>query len=81
MRPVFYVPIDDDGLRDQMVGGVTDDPEVAKLWCSHHNGHSEEVALNRMTLTVDARKRFFKQARAALTRTLRNERHLGIAKE
>ena len=63
MRPVLYVLIDDNGLADQMVGGVTDDPAVAKLWVAHHHGHIEEVALNRVTETVDARKRFFKQAR------------------
>lgn len=63
MRPTLYVLVDDNGLRDQMVGGVTDDPEVAKLWIEHDEGHVEEVALNCMTLTVDARGRFFKQAR------------------
>lgn len=46
-----------------MVGGVTDDPEVARLWIQHNKGHVEEVGLNRMTSTVDARGRFFKQAR------------------
>lgn len=63
MRIVLYVLVDDNGLRDQMVGGVTDDPEVAKLWIEHDKGHVEEVSLNRMTSTVDARGRFFKQAR------------------
>lgn len=63
MRPTLYVLIDDNGLRDQMVGGVTDDPVVANLWINHDRGHVEEVALNKMTLTVDARGSFFKQAR------------------
>lgn len=59
----MYVLIDDNGLRDRMVGGVTDDPVVANLWIKHNKGHVEEVALNKMTLTVDARGRFFKEAR------------------
>lgn len=32
MRQTLYILIDDNGLRDQMVGGVTDDPYVANLW-------------------------------------------------
>ena len=31
MRTKIYVLIDDNGLRDQAVGGVTDDAEVALL--------------------------------------------------
>lgn len=63
MRPTLYVLIDDNGLRDQVVGGVTDDPNVANLWENTDKGHVEEVDLNRMALTVDARGKFFKQAR------------------
>lgn len=63
MRQVLYVLINDNGLRDQMVGGVTDDPCVANLWEVSDMGHVEEVALNQMTLRVDARGRFFKRAR------------------
>ena len=63
MRPTFYVLIDDNGLRDQIVAGVTDDPNVANLWENMDHGHMEEVDLNRMSATVDARGRFFKQAR------------------
>lgn len=63
MRPTLYVLIDDNGLRDQMVGGVTDDPNVANLWENMDQGHVEEVDLNRVATTVDARGRFFKQAR------------------
>lgn len=63
MRQTLYVLIDGNGLRDQMVGGVTDDPVVANLWIKHDMGHVEEVMLNQMALTVDARGRFFKEAR------------------
>lgn len=71
MRQILYVLIDDNGLRDQIVGGVTDDLEVAKLWIEHDEGHVEEVALNRMTMTVDARGRFFKQARKLNTEIIK----------
>lgn len=46
-----------------MVGGVTDDPDIANLWENLDKGHIEEVELNRVAATVDARGRFFKQAR------------------
>ena len=63
MRQVLYVLIDDNGLADQVVGGVTDDPHVANLWLVHNMGHVEEVDLNRVGQNVDARARFFKAAR------------------
>lgn len=46
-----------------MVGGVTDDPAVADLWVNNSMGHVEQVDLNRVAATVDARGKFFKQAR------------------
>lgn len=62
-RQVLYVLIDDNGLADQMVSGVTDDPAIAILWREHDMGHVEEVDLNRVGPNVDARGRFFKAAR------------------
>lgn len=63
MRTTLYVLVDDNGLRDQAVGGVTDDPVIANLWITYDMGHVEEIDLNRVALHVDARGRFFKAAR------------------
>lgn len=71
MRQTLYVLVNDNGLRDQIVGGVTDDPAVAILWEQFDKGHVEEVDLNRVTSTVDARGRFFKHARAINTEIIK----------
>lgn len=67
MRTTLYVLVDENGLRDGQIALVTDDPKVAQIWRDREAigacCHVEEVALNRATFLVDARKSFFKQAR------------------